>query len=133
MSEVKKQTTPQPTEVKVNMTTDNSVFVLRPKTSSFKMFQYLGFENLKHLIAFVGVAPQIQISTTGKPELLFKKQVVKEGDFISVNSFGEIMGTYSQDEVSDKFEIVASRQFSTEDINKVVEKQRKPRETKDKK
>lgn len=128
MQEQKKAVAQQPKGEQPQPT--GNIFLFRPRVTPFKTFHYRGMEDLKSLIVFVGKSPQLQIGATGEPELVFKKTVVKNNTYLVVNSFGEIITQYTENEVKEKFDLIAQRPLTAEDINKVVEKQRKPREKK---
>jgi hypothetical protein len=99
-----------------------NLIVIRPKTTEQTGFRYIGLESLAELIKFVGKMPTIQMNTSNVPELSFKKKIVKPGDLVFRNSFGEVTHTLTEQEVLSGFEIVKEIEFSETDINKVQER-----------
>ena len=119
------------TETNLNFENCSNVVALSPKVSTEKAFVYRSQSDLKNLIAFVGKKPTIDVTDNGDIIPKFKKQEIKPGMVVFRNSFGEVTRTMKIDEASKNYEIKGSRTFAQEDINKVVEKERKERKSKD--
>lgn len=95
-----------------------NIILVRPKTVEQFGFLYGGFNDLPALIKFVGKTPTINQDMT----ISFKKVVVKIGDVVFRNSFGEVTNTMTEDKVKENFEVVKTLDFAPEYDNKVTEK-----------
>lgn len=113
---------------KIEIKKTGSIFILQPKVKPFKVFFFkeLNEKNIKELIGFTGVTPTINADLS----INIKKTKILPNTFISVNMFGEVLRTYTQEEVNNLTDVVSIRDFNETDINKVVEKIRKTREPK---
>jgi hypothetical protein len=104
------------------------VLKIAPMVSEKLVFNYTGLIDLPNLIRFVGKTPLINSDMS----LQFKKQIVKAGDTLEVNSFGEVIKIYSQDELKASWELKGVMDFSDEHVNKIREKPPQVRKPKSK-
>jgi len=95
-----------------------NMVVISPKVSDKVMFNYRGIEDLPNLIGFVGKAPVIQTDLS----LHFRKQVVKPGDFIEVNQYGEVVTVFNEDIIKKSFVVKARKNYSDEFKNTIIAK-----------
>ncbi|HUS49611.1 MAG TPA: hypothetical protein VMZ91_05565 [Candidatus Paceibacterota bacterium] len=95
-----------------------NLVVISPKVSEKVMFNYSSISDLPDLIKFVGKPPVIHPDLS----LHFRKAVVKEGDYIESNVYGEVVNVLSEEIISKSFVLKARKPFSSEYANKVIEK-----------
>jgi len=98
--------------------TQGNLVAIEPKVTGKVMFHYRGNHDLADLIQFVGKPAVIHSDLS----IHFKKVEVKEGDYIEVNQYGEIISVLTPNVISKSFEIKGRKMFSKEDANKVIEK-----------
>ena len=106
------------TEQKTVSNESGNLVVISPKVSDKVMFHYRDISDLPDLIRFVGKPPVIHQDLS----IHFRKTQVKEGDYVEVNQYGEIVTVLSAEIINKSFVLKARKPFSGEYANKVIDK-----------
>ena len=93
------------------------VVALRPKAKIEAAFVYRNPDDLKSLIPFVGIPATL----TANMEVQFKRTVVKPGSVVFRDEYGNTR-TMTIEEASARFDLVADKEFTPSDANKVISK-----------
>jgi hypothetical protein len=95
-----------------------NIVVIAPKVRLTTVFHYTGIEDIPNLVRFVGRPPVINLDMS----LQYKKTIITPGNYIEVNSFGEVVKVITPEDLAKFYEVREVSEWNEQNANKVQNK-----------